>query len=324
MYGTDGKLQAILTDAKNNPIVNATITFIVNGVTYTRNTNESGIASMNINLYPGFFEVSANYNKTTVNSSINITSSIFGNNIVKIYQNGTQFFATFYGKDGKTLANGTNVTFNINGVIYTRQTNENGTARLAINLRHGEYILTATNLENNEQKGFNITVLSNVETNDLVKYFKNESQFIVKVFNKDGTLANGTNVTFNINGVFYVREVTNGTAKLNINLNPGKYIITTIYEGYAVGNNVTVNSTLITKDLSMNYKDGSTFNATVLDGQGNPLANQTVTFNVNGVVYNKTSDENGIAKLNINLIAGKYIITSTWNGYQVGRTLTIA
>lgn len=323
MYGTDGKLQALLTDAKNNPIVNATITFMVNGVEYIRYTNESGIASMNINLYTGFYEVSTSYNNTTVKSNINITSSIFGDNIIKIFKNGTHFFATFFGNDGKILAN-TNVTFNINGVFYKRPTNENGTARLAINLVPGEYILTAINPANNEQKGFNVTVLPNVETNDLVKYFKNESQFLVKVFNKDGTLATGTNVTFNINGVFYTRNVTNGTAKLNINLNPGNYVITTMYDGCEVGNNITVNSTLITEDLSMNYRDGSTFNATVLDGQGNPLANQTVIFNVNGVFYNKTSDENGVAKLNINLIAGSYIITSEWNGYQVGRTLTIA
>lgn len=323
MYGTDGKLQALLTDAKNNPIVNATITFMVNGVEYIRYTNESGVASMNINLYTGFYEVSTSYNNTTVKSNINITSSIFGDNIIKIFKNGTHFFATFFGNDGKILAN-TNVTFNINGVFYKRPTNENGTARLAINLVPGEYILTAINPANNEQKGFNVTVLPNVETNDLVKYFKNESQFLVKVFNKDGTLATGTNVTFNINGVFYTRNVTNGTAKLNINLNPGNYVITTMYDGCEVGNNITVNSTLITEDLSMNYRDGSTFNATVLDGQGNPLANQTVTFNVNGVFYNKTSDENGVAKLNINLIAGSYIITSEWNGYQVGRTLTIA
>lgn len=323
MYGTDGKLQALLTDAKNNPIVNATITFMVNGVEYIKYTNESGIASMNINLYTGFYEVSTSYNNTTVKSNINITSSIFGDNIIKIFKNGTHFFATFFGNDGKILAK-TNVTFNINGVFYKRPTNENGTARLAINLVPGEYILTAINPANNEQKGFNVTVLPNVETNDLVKYFKNESQFLVKVFNKDGTLATGTNVTFNINGVFYTRNVTNGTAKLNINLNPGNYVITTMYDGCEVGNNITVNSTLITENLSMNYRDGSTFNATVLDGQGNPLANQTVTFNVNGVFYNKTSDENGVAKLNINLIAGSYIITSEWNGYQVGRTLTIA
>lgn len=324
IYGSADKLTAILTDASHNPIANANITFTINGRNYTKTTNETGVASMNINLYPGVFTVSASYNDTTVNSTVIVTSSIIGDNIVKIFQNGTQFFATFYGKDGKPLANNTNVTFNINGVFYTRQTNENGTARLNINLIPGKYILTAINPANNEEKGFNVTVLSNVETANLVKYYKNESQFVVKVLNGDGTPANGTNVTFNINGVFYTRDVINGTATLNINLDPGNYTITTMYGKYSVGNNITVLPTLITEDLNMKFQDGSRFTAQALDGQGKPLANQTVFFNVNGVLYNRTTDADGFAKLLIRLNPGKYIITSIWNGYQVGRTITIS
>lgn len=324
IYGSADKLTAILTDASHNPIANANITFTINGRNYTKTTNETGVASLNINLYPGVFTVSASYNDTTVNSTVIVTSSIIGDNIVKIFQNGTQFFATFYGKDGKPLANNTDVTFNINGVFYTRQTNENGTARLNINLIPGKYILTAINPANNEEKGFNVTVLSNVETANLVKYYKNESQFVVKVLNGDGTPANGTNVTFNINGVFYTRDVINGTATLNINLDPGNYTITTMYGKYSVGNNITVLPTLITEDLNMKFQDGSRFTAKALDGQGNPLANQTVFFNVNGVLYNRTTGADGFAKLLIRLNPGKYIITSIWNGYQVGRTITIS
>lgn len=107
------------------------------------------------------------------------------------------------------------------------------------------------------------------------------------------------------------------------NLNPGKYIVTAIYEGYDVGNNVVVKSVLLTDDLSMKFKDGSKFNATVLDGQGKPLANQTVIFNVNGVFYNKTTADNGVASLNIRLLRGEYIITSIWNSYQIGNKITI-
>lgn len=324
IYGSADKLTAILTDASHNPIANANITFAINGRNYTKTTNETGVASMNINLYPGVFTVSASYNDTTVNSTVIVTSSIIGDNIVKIFQNGTQFFATFYGKDGKPLANNTDVTFNINGVFYTRQTNENGTARLNINLIPGKYILTAINPANNEEKGFNVTVLSNVETANLVKYYKNESQFVVKVLNGDGTPANGTNVTFNINGVFYTRDVINGTATLNINLDPGNYTIITMYGKYSVGNNITVLPTLITEDLNMKFQDGSRFTAKALDGQGNPLANQTVFFNVNGVLYNRTTGADGFAKLLIRLNPGKYIITSIWNGYQVGRIITIS
>ena len=44
----------------------------------------------------------------------------------------------------------------------------------------------------------------------------------------------------------------------------------------------------------MNYLDGSKFQVKTLDGEGKPLANQNVTFNVNGVFYNKVSDKDGI------------------------------
>ena len=97
-----------------------------------------------------------------------------------------------------------------------------------------------------------------------------------------------------------------------------------MFDGLAIGNNINVLPTLVTNDLSMKYLDGSKFTAQTLDGQGNPLANQTVFFNVNGVLYNRTTGADGFAKLLIRLNPGKYIITSIWNGYQVGRTITIS
>ena len=48
-----------------------------------------------------------------------------------------------------------------------------------------------------------------------------------------------------------------GIVSLAINLRPGNYRITAEYEGCGVSNSITVLDTLITKDLSMNYKDGS-------------------------------------------------------------------
>ena len=49
-----------------------------------------------------------------------------------MYKNDTKFSAKFLGSDGKVLAN-TTVKFNINGVLYTRTTNNDGVGSLAIN-----------------------------------------------------------------------------------------------------------------------------------------------------------------------------------------------
>ena len=323
IYGSADKLSAILTDANHNPIANANITFAINGKNYTKTTDGTGVASMGIGLVSGFYKITATYDNITVESSILVTPTILANDIVKFYRNDTHFVAKFIDSDGTALKDNTVVRFNINGVFYNVNIAD-GVATLRIWLNPGKYVLTAFNPATGEELGFNVTVLPTVLTEDLVKYYKNGSQFVIKVLNGDGTPADGTNVTFNINGVFYTRAVINGTATLNINLYPGKYIITTMYGKYAVGNNVTVLPTLITEDLDMKYLDGSNFTAKTLDGQGKPLANQTVFFNVNGILYNRTTDDDGVANFPIRLNPGKYIITSIWNGYQVGRTITIA
>ena len=116
----------------------------------------------------------------------------------------------------------------------------------------------------------------------------------------------------------------NGVVSLAINLRPGDYIITTIFDGLDIGNKVTVLPTLVTKDLNMKYMDGSNFTAQTLDSQGKALANQTVSFNVNGVFYHRITNEDGIASLRIRLMAGEYIITSYWNNFQTGNTIKIS
>ena len=74
----------------------------------------------------------------------------------------------------------------------------------------------------------------------------------------------------------------------------------------------------------MKYRDGFKFTAKLVDGQGNPFAGQTVTFNINGVMYDRVTDSSGQAKLNINLMAGEYIITSSYNGSNIANTIAIA
>ena len=127
------------------------------------------------------------------------------------------------------------------------------------------------------------------------------------------------------NGVFYTRTSdANGYVKMNINLPLGTYIITAEYKGLKASNTIKVLSVLETKDLVMKYRDGSKFEAKILDGQGKPYAGQTVKFNINGVFYTKTTGNDGIARLNINLLPGQYIITSTYNGLNAANKVTIS
>ncbi len=331
MYYKDGtRFAVVLRDIYGNPLANMNVTISINGRNYVKQSDENGTASLGLNLESKNYTVvttfggNSKYFGTRSNNTVSILSTLLSKDIVKYYRNGTQFYATVLDFKGNPLAN-TTVMFNINGVFYNKTTDENGTAKLNIWLRPGKYIITIFNLVTGEQAGNNVTVLSKiVENYDLVKYYKNASKFSVKILDSQGYPVEGTIVTFNINGVFYYKETdANGIASLAINLRPGKYVITTMYGQYDVGNNVTVLPTLQTSDLKMKYLDGSAFNARVVDGQGNPLANQIVKFNVNGVFYNKVTNDEGIASLNIRLMKGEYIITSIYNGFETGNTIKI-
>ena len=107
---------------------------------------------MNINLNSGeypvvvYYKGNDKYDPAKVNSKVTVLSTVNSTDVTKVFRNGTQYYATFVDGQGKYLANGTTVTFNINGVEYKRQINgSEGKARLNINLPQGEYIITAIN-----------------------------------------------------------------------------------------------------------------------------------------------------------------------------------
>ena len=330
IYKDGTRMVAVLTDYLGNPIANAIVYFTINGQTYNKTTDVNGTASMGLNLASNVYKATVSYNGSdkynavSKNITVTINPTIVADDLVKMYQNATRFYAKFTDSTGKAIAN-KEIRFNINGVFYTKKTDKDGVADLGIMLRPGSYILTAYNPVTGEEKGFNITVKSLIMQNDLTKYYLNASRFEATVYNKDGSLAVNKEVTFNINGVFYHKKTDeNGVASLGIALRPGEYTITTMYDGLDIGNKVTVLPTLVTKDLSMKYLDGSNFTALTLDGQGKPLANQNVSFNVNGVFYHKVTNKNGIASLGIRLMSGEYIITSYWNDFQTGNTIKIS
>ncbi len=253
-------------------------------------------------------------------------STIYAKDIVKVFRNETQFYATFLDNEGNYLANGTMVTFIINDMSYNRTVAANGLAKMNINLNPGKYIITSINTVTGENVTNNITVISRItENRDITKYYKNGTQYTVKLIGDDGNpVGAGENVTFNINGVFYTRTTDeSGIAKLNINLQPGNYVITAEYKGCEASNNITVLPVLSANDLTKKYGTPDQFVATLIDGQGKVLAGKNVTFNINGVFYNRLTDGNGQAKLNINLMSGEYIITSSYNGNSIGNKITV-
>ena len=247
-FGSSQRLVAKLADALGNPIANATVYFTINGKVHARITDENGTASIAIRLLPGEYKASALFNgtkdhdKATANATVTVKSTIFGNDTTLYFRNGTQYMAKFLDSDGKALAN-TDVKFNINGVFYTRVTDENGIARLNIRLDPASYIITAYNPVTGEQKANNITVLPRIIAKDLSMKYLDGSTFKAALVDGQGKAISGVNITFNINGVFYHRTTdVNGVASLNIRLISGVYIITSMYDECWASNKITISA----------------------------------------------------------------------------------
>ena len=302
----DGKL----INSQNN---DSKVIFNVNGVNYTKEL-VNGKAFIGINLNPGNYTITTFYHYTdglaTKTNNIEVLSTIQANDVVKFFRNGTQYCAKFLDGCGSPLVNAS-VIFNINGVFYKKQTDDNGMAKLNINLRPGVYILTAIHPDA-LMYGSNITVLSTILANDVVKFFRNGTQYCAKFLDGCGSPLVNASVIFNINGVFYKKQTDdNGMAKLNINLRPGVYILTAIHpDALMYGSNITVLSTILANDVVKFFRNGTQYCAKFLDGCGSPLVNASVIFNINGVFYKKQTDDNGMARLNIDLFPGEYILTA--------------
>ena len=252
--------------------------------------------------------------------------TIFANNLTKNYKNSTQFYATIVDANNQTLAN-TTVTFYVNGVYYNRTTDSNGRAKLNINLSPGTYIITSTNTVTNETRQNIIEVRfgNSIIAYNLYKYCKDDSRpFHATALDYDGNPLANVTITFEVNNVIYNRTTEfMGHATLNINLLPGEYNITSTntVTGQSTSNLIRVMSPFVeANDLVKKYNTDTQFKVKLVPYWGD---GETVTFHVNGVSYNRTTDAYYVAALNINLMPGQYIIASTFNKYTEYHTLTV-
>lgn len=124
-------------------------------------------------------------------------------------------------------------------------------------------------------------------TGNLVKYYKNDTPFVAKV-------GAGEKVVFEFKGKKYNRTADeNGSAKLNINSNPGKYAITTIYNGTSIVNYVIIKNTVVSSNVKRAYNANYNYKFRIVDSAGKPVKNTKVSFSVNGKSKNSKTDNSG-------------------------------
>ncbi|WP_295610013.1 Ig-like domain repeat protein [uncultured Methanobrevibacter sp.] len=217
------------------------------------------------------------------------------------------------------------VTFKINGKDYFA-TVHNGKACLNITFeKEGTYDINAqfkssritsniVNFKANVVK----TAQSNlvIQANDVSKFYGGPEKYVATLSNGVNAL-NGVNVKILLNGREYGTYKTNnnGQVVLDLQLPAGSYVLSARYGGKSAVSEFNILPTIGVNNLTRDVLNSS-ISASFLNTDGNVLSNRKVSFSVGiygensiPLQYDATTDKLGLATANVNLYAGKYLVT---------------
>ena len=331
-------------------IENNTINADSYGIQFTSADSKNSIVDNNVIISGKDYAISVAGTNTSITDNYIISKDYYGNGAVTsksndtIIENNTPAGASINTDISASInknatikidvlpfdANG-NVTIKFNGKSETVSFNASQTIVYDLGvLGIGDYEVTVIYNGNAKYNATNITKTFSIgkisdynvtlNTTDVVA---GENSTLVIILPEDATGV--VNVTVGKDS--YKANVTDGVASVKINsLIAGDYKVNVTYSGdktYEVSNNVfnlAVNPMKVNLNISdvvMFYRDGTRMVAILTDIKGNPIANATVYFTINGKTYARTTDTNGTASLAINLISKIYNATILYNGSDI-------
>ena len=270
------KIVVNLTDALGNPLPLTDFKYTIDGVEATATTDENGIAEID-RVIDGKLTIKFNYagdntyngenstiqiinHKTPEKLATNIVSNDFNQTAVDFYhgERGRYFTVTLKDQNGNVLANKP-VSIGFNGVVYNLTTDENGVAKLQINLAwSGIYTFAIAFLGDDNYNGSfvvnKITIspkVSNIAVSGVnplkVRAYRTLT-FVLKGTNAldSKKSVNGVNkkITVKVNGKTYTLKTDkNGKAFLKLRFTRvGTYTITTQFAGDGIFNGKTTST----------------------------------------------------------------------------------
>ena len=347
-----------IVDQYNRPVQNHEGCCDLGKYTYYFRTDKDGFATLNLTLPMGIYEakftsfISSGYmysfaqNKIIVNrTDYNITSYDFETFV----DSGFYYYVSV--KDENNIPPNVNLKTNIykdGRYLKTIGTkiHDDGIACIKLDLGPGTYTF-----KNHINLNYGFPVYNEVTiTIKPAKVIVNSSNlklnrkgeyFTVTFKNSENNKGIANHVVyFKIKDVTY-KTVTNekGEAKLQINLNNGNYPISYYFEGNSKYENLNGTNTIwkwqyvldttLTPLNTEIFRKGTYYQVVLKDSSGIPLKNQVVYITVKGVSYKCVTDNEGIARLKINLWDGNYVIKaefkdcSSFKGAVVSNPLSV-
>ena len=170
---------------------------------------------------------------------------------------------------------------------------------------------------------------TSISVSNLNTYPNSNQVIVATLLEQNRNPVVGETLIFKINSKTY-NVATDGNGKAQIKISVSKEGIYTLSVTYAGDGGIDYYGSdaqakvvvkkqatkIISSNLNMIPKMAEYYSITLMDADGNPLANQKVTFNVNGKKYTKTTNSKGIAKVKLKFNKNKktYKITISYKG----------
>ena len=223
---------------------------------------------------------------------------------------------------------------------YTIVSDENGSFSIPIELGAGNYKINCSYGGSKWYKEYNKTFnlfINEVPTllfgQSSMEVLKNDSYLTVILTTDDFkvlpnqkiiyyVLPDDFNTIDDAKAVFYAFTNESSISRLKINLPVGKYMLYTVFEGDKWYDNCSLltnlsiygDSSKLEANNDIIIKESGYYSVRLLDSNYNPIVGETINITVNGISYSRITDNDGEARLEINLAYGNYTIVSNYKG----------
>jgi hypothetical protein len=174
-----------------------------------------------------------------------------------------------------------------------------------------------------------VTVFRSIIAENITRGWNSPYDYKAEFLDKDGHVLADTEVQFIVNGQTYTAKTNSqGIAYLNVTkLEIGVYTVTCVNPLTGEKRNATttiVKRLIENKDITMDFVDGTYYVVRAIGDDGKPVGkDEFVDIYVNTIHYSCRTDENGYARLKINLNPRTYEITAEYKSYKVSNKLVV-
>ena len=330
---------ATVSDAHNYGVSGLNVKFYkANELIGSALSDENGVASLvidHISFDVGDYVISANVSGNAIDSiskqaslkvsAAQISIKLYSN----VYSNGV--FAKLTDANGNPLS-AREIMVKVGDIEYNATTDSNGNVRMP-NIGHGRYIINIVfagdDIYKAKKISYSATVMPAIVDNDDYSVYQGSSVvYKVRVIGSDGKYVGANKkVIMNVGDVSYQLSTDkNGYVSKSLKFNStGAYEVSCEFNGDKVSNMIIVKPIIIGNDIHQNKGKVTNFSVKIVNSAtGEALANNEVSFKLNGIFYSALSDKNGIATISFtNLDIGKYAIYSEYGGCTIKNTIQI-